>query len=157
MIAGLLADEAPSEERLALAEFLPFRLAVAAQSVSELFAATCEERSGLSTAAWRLLCALAEAGRLEARDLGHRTALDESAVREASAVLLARGLASRTTIDGSLLITDAGLGAHREVAGLALAAEAALLAGLSPAEVHSLHRLLCRLQGAADKLTGRAA
>lgn len=43
---------------------------------------------------------------------------------------------------------------HGEIAPLALAYEAALLAGLAPAEVLTLKRLLSRLEAAAARLSG---
>ena len=45
---------------------------------------------------------------------------------------------------------------HGEIAPLALAYEAALIAGLAPAEVALLKRLLNRLQAAALTLAGEA-
>ena len=43
---------------------------------------------------------------------------------------------------------------HAEISPLALAYEAALIAGLAPSEVALLKRLLMRLQGAANALGG---
>ena len=49
---------------------------------------------------------------------------------------------------------ETGRRLHAEIAPLALAYEAALLAGLAPAEVAQLKRLLQRLEGAAARLSG---
>lgn len=149
---------------LVLADFLPFRMALTAQAVSHLIAATCEDRFGLTIPAWRVLCLLAEAGAtnavetsgLDPRDLAFRAALSDDQVREAAAVLIGRALLRREQGSGNLLVTDQGKAAHAELADLALAAEAALLSGLAPDEVRALHRLLGRLQSAALKLSGRA-
>ena len=149
------AEHGAQPDPLVLAAFLPFRLTLAAQSVSQLIATTCEERFGFTIPAWRVMCLLAEEGLLDIRDLALRAVLTESEVDAAAAGLVARGLALRTSLSG-LTITPAGRVTHAELAELALAAEAALLAGLSPEEVRSLHRLLGRVQAAAMKLSGRA-
>lgn len=154
MSRGLNATAFERDDRLVLADFLPFRLARTAQTVSKLIADTCEERFGLSIPAWRLLCLLAEEKGLDDQTLGVRAALTEPQRREAAAALLAQGLAVRDD-DARLVITGNGLGAHEDLAGLALAAEAALLSQLSPDDVRQLHRLLSRLEGAALRLSGR--
>jgi DNA-binding MarR family transcriptional regulator len=142
------------EDDLVLAHYLPFRLVRAAQAVSALMAATWNERLGLSVPAWRVLCVLAEAAPQGRAELAERTALAVAEVGEAAADLLARGLVGRSGTPDGLTLTAAGLATHAELAELALAAEAALLSGLTPAEVHSLHRLLARLQAAAVRLAG---
>ena len=53
-----------------------------------------------------------------------------------------------------LALTPEGAGLHAEIAPLALAYEAALIAGLAPEEVALLKRLLSRLQSAAGQLAG---
>ena len=53
-----------------------------------------------------------------------------------------------------LTLTPEGAGLHTEIAPLALAYEAALIAGLSPEDVALLKRLLGRLQSAAGQLAG---
>jgi DNA-binding MarR family transcriptional regulator len=146
-------DEPPAAP--VLATYLPFRLARAAQAVSALMAATWNERFGLSMPAWRLLCVLAESGALDREFIADRAALSDAEVAEAAADLLARDLIE--WIQPPLLsLTAAGAALHTELSELALAAEAALLAGLSPAEVHSLSRLLGRLHGAALRLAAPA-
>jgi DNA-binding MarR family transcriptional regulator len=140
---------------LVLGEFLPFRLARAAQAVSNLMAATWDERFGLSVPAWRLLCVLAENGGLPREAFAAFTALTEVEVGTASALLLGRGLIARTR-PATFSLTPSGQALHAELAGLALAAEAALITGLSPAEVHTLNRLLGRLHGAALRLAAPA-
>jgi DNA-binding MarR family transcriptional regulator len=56
-----------------------------------------------------------------------------------------------------LTLTAEGAGLHAEIAPLALAYEAALIAGLAPEEVALLRRLLTRLQSAAGQLAGEAS
>ena len=73
--------------------------------------------------------------------------------------LVARSLLARDTNTGDgrshlLSLTAMGRSLHREIAPLAKAYEAALLAGLAPSEVATLKRLLMRLEAAATKLSG---
>jgi DNA-binding MarR family transcriptional regulator len=87
--------------------------------------------------------------------------MDKVTVSRAAQGLQRRRLVTRSDhqADGRshvLALTVAGLGLHREIAPLALAYEAALIAGLAPDEVALLKRLLQRLQGAADQLGGGA-
>jgi hypothetical protein len=56
-----------------------------------------------------------------------------------------------------LTLTADGEGLYGEIAPLALAYEAALVAGLAPGEVTLMKRLLSRLQAAATGLAGEAA
>ena len=85
--------------------------------------------------------------------------MDKVTVSRAARGLAARRLISRSEnrADGrSHVVTLSMEGArlHGEIAPLALAYEAALIAGLAPAEVAQLKRLLARLQTAADTLSG---
>ena len=140
-------------DRLVLAGFLPFRLATAAQAVSRLIARACEERFALDVAASRAVCALAD-GTLPIAALPQITSLDRPAVESAVTHLEAHGLATRN--GGEVALTSRGLEVHAELAALALAAEAALVSGLAPEDVRTMHRLLGRLEAAALKLSGRS-
>lgn len=152
MFAGFMAAESSPEDRLAPADFLPLRLAGAARAVEALLAAACQ-RFGLSVSDWTVLTVLSGQDALEFVDLARQSRFSEPIAREAVAGLIGRGLMVR--LESALAITADGAAAQGEVARLALATEAALLSGLSPAEVKNLSRLLSRLEAAALKLTGR--
>jgi DNA-binding MarR family transcriptional regulator len=142
------------EQPLILAGFLPFRLAMTAQAVSRLMSRACEERLGLDIPQSRVLCILAEQANLTAGVIDARSGLDRYEIEEAVSALALRGLLRRA--DGGFFLTADGHGLQAELASLALAAEAALVAGLAPEDVRSTHRLLGRLETAALKLSGRA-
>lgn len=144
---------------LKLDAYLPYRLSVASNAVSSLIARAYEDRFGLTIPQWRLLCVLAEDGGKTQRAIVARTGMDKVTVSRAARGLAARRLISRSEnrADGrSHVVTLSAQGArlHGEIAPLALAYEAALIAGLAPAEVAQLKRLLARLQAAADTLSG---
>jgi DNA-binding MarR family transcriptional regulator len=112
----------------------------------------------LSIPQWRLMAVLAEGG-LTPQALVARTAMDKVTVSRAAQGLVTRNLVERAAnqTDGrshTLALTDTGRRLHGEIAPLALAYEAALLAGLAPAEVATLKRLLSRLEAAAARLSG---
>lgn len=156
------ADPPPSRKKpdgtLVLDDYLPFRLSVASNGVSRLIARAYEDRFGLSIPQWRLMAVLAE-GAMTPQAIVSRTAMDKVTVSRAAAGLVSRRLVEKVAspTDGrshTLGLTEAGRRLHGEIAPLALAYEAAVLAGLAPAEVAQLKRLLLRLEAAAARLSG---
>jgi DNA-binding MarR family transcriptional regulator len=157
---------APSQPRqdaaagdLKLDAYLPYRLSVASNAVSGLIARAYEDRFGLSIPQWRLICVLAEDGPLTQAAIVTRTGMDKVTVSRAAQGLSKRRLVQRAdhTSDGRshlLSLSLEGARLHAEISPLALAYEAALIAGLAPSEVALLKRLLIRLQGAANALGG---
>ena len=149
---------------LKLDAYLPYRLSVASNAVSGLIARAYQDRFALSIPQWRVICVLAEAmsanrGGLTQGQIVARTVMDKVMVSRAAQGLLKRRLVARSDheADGRshvLALTEEGAGLHAEIAPLALAYEAALIAGLAPDEVALLKRLLTRLQAAAGQLTG---
>lgn len=147
------------EAGLKLDSYLPYRLSVASNAVSGLIARAYEDRFGLTVPQWRLLCVLAEDGRLSQVQIVARTVMDKVTVSRAAQGLAKRRLVGRSQnkADGRshvLTLTPEGRSLHAEIAPLALAYEAALIAGLAPEEVLLLKRLLGRLQSAAGQLAG---
>lgn len=151
-----------SEGELRLDAYLPYRLSVASNAVSGLIARSYQDRFGLSVPQWRLICVLAEDGGLTQGQIVARTVMDKVTVSRAARGLLKRRLVVRSEhhADGRshvLALSDEGASLHAEIAPLALAYEAALIAGLAPDEVALLKRLLARLQSAAGQLGGDTA
>lgn len=144
---------------LKLDAYLPYRLSVASNAVSRLVARAYEERFGLTIPQWRLVCVLAEDGPSARGAIVSRTFMDAITVGRSARGLLKRRLIEqaapgRSGRDRRLALTQEGERLHGEIAPLAMAYEAALIAGLAPAEVALLKRLLVRLQGAAQTLGG---
>jgi DNA-binding MarR family transcriptional regulator len=157
---GRTAD-AGGDTGLQLDSYLPYRLSVASNAVSELIARAYEDRFGLTVPQWRLLCVLAEDGGLTQVQIVARTVMDKVTVSRAAQGLVKRHLIARAqnTADGrshTLALTPEGRSLYAEIAPLALAYEAALIAGLAPEDVTLLKRLLGRLQAAAGQLAGDA-
>jgi DNA-binding MarR family transcriptional regulator len=161
MIPGRETALAPDGD-LRLDAYLPYRLSVASNAVSGLIARAYQDRFGLTIPQWRLICVLAEDGGKTQRQLVARTVMDKVTVSRAAQGLLKRRLVARSDhhADGRshvLALTAEGAGLHAEIAPLALAYEAALIAGLAPEEVALLKRLLTRLQSAVGHLAGDAS
>ncbi|MGZ3376721.1 MAG: MarR family winged helix-turn-helix transcriptional regulator [Phenylobacterium sp.] len=147
------------EAELRLDAYLPYRLSVASNAVSGLIARAYQDRFGLTVPQWRLICVLAEDGGLTQGQLVARTVMDKVTVSRAAQGLLKRHLVARSDhhADGRshvLALSDEGASLYAEISPLALAYEAALIAGLAPDEVALLKRLLTRLQSAAGHLAG---
>lgn len=147
---------------LKLDAYLPFRLSVASNAVSGLIARAYEDRFGLSIPQWRLICVLAEDRALTQVAVVARTGMDKVTISRAAQGLTKRHLVARNDhhADGRshmLTLTVEGSRLYAEIAPLALAYEAALIAGLAPTEVALLKRLLGRLQTAAHALAGESA
>ena len=147
------------EPVLELDAYLPYRLSVASNAVSGLIARAYQDRFRLTIPQWRLICVLAEDGGMTQGQIVARTVMDKVTVSRAAQGLLKRRLVTRAEhqADGRshvLALSHEGASLHAEIAPLALAYEAALIAGLSPDEVALLKRLLARLQSAAGQLGG---
>jgi DNA-binding MarR family transcriptional regulator len=145
-----MANHAP----LKLEQFLPYRLSILSNKVSQSIAREYEQRFDLSVTEWRVMAVLARFDALSAREVAERTAMDKVAVSRALARLVASGRVTRRTHVGDkrrsvLRLSARGWKIHDAVAPLALAHERELLAHLSMAEREALSRIL-------DKLTASA-
>jgi DNA-binding MarR family transcriptional regulator len=145
------------EAQLRLDDYLPYRLSVASNAVSGLIARAYQDRFGLTVPQWRLICVLAEEGGLTQAQIVARTVMDKVTVSRAAQGLLKRRLVVRAEHQADarshvLSLSGEGRRLHAEIAPVALAYEAALLAGLASEEAAGLKRLLERLQAAAERL-----
>jgi DNA-binding MarR family transcriptional regulator len=155
-----MAAVAPSaaQQRLRLDDYLPYRLSVAANAVSELIARAYVDRFGLTVPQWRLMAVLGEQSPLTQQALCARTVMDKVTVMRAARGLLQRRLLRRApnTEDGRshrLSLSATGERMYAEVAPLALRYETLLLTGIEADEVDRLERWLRRLQQTAAALT----
>jgi DNA-binding MarR family transcriptional regulator len=131
---------------LTLDRFLPYRLSVASNSVSNRIAQSYRKRFGLKVPEWRLIAILAE--------LGGLTRMDKITVSRAASALVERGLvgSNRNPGDGRshfLSLTSEGQSLYTEIAPLARSLERELLADFSLEERTQLETLLRRIERAA--------
>lgn len=138
---------------LELDRFLPYRLSVLSNRISQTIASAYAERFGIGITEWRAIAVLGRYPGLSANAVAERTAMDKVAVSRALARLLERGLLQREAHGDDrrrsvLELSDAGYRVYDEVAPLALGYERALLAPLDEAEREMLDRLLAKLEHA---------
>jgi DNA-binding MarR family transcriptional regulator len=150
-----VASEA--EASLVLEEFLPYRLAVLAHTMSRELSGVYGERFGLSIPEWRILANLGRFGPLYAGELAERSSMDKPKVTRALQRLEAGGLLRRA-IDAEdrrqvrLALTRRGQSVFREIAALALDWERQFLAPLADSERKALNRILTKLmRGSEDR------
>jgi DNA-binding MarR family transcriptional regulator len=142
---------------LKLDAFLPYRLSVASNRVSDAVAETYRALFGLRIPEWRLVAVLAEHDALTQSALGAATRMDKVTVSRAAAALVDRGLVRRGSHarDGRshlLELTPAGRALYAEIAPKALEMEQAIFAGFDSAELASLRLMLQRIEDAVDQL-----
>lgn len=138
---------------LRLEEFLPYRLSVASNAVSDRIAAVYRSRFGLKVPEWRLIAVIAERGRATQASLMAATQMDRMTVSRAATALVARGLVARTRAADrrtlQLTLTAEGLALHASIAPLALSIEAELLGSFTAAERAQLMALLRQVETCA--------
>ncbi|MDW8478824.1 MAG: MarR family winged helix-turn-helix transcriptional regulator [Xanthomonadales bacterium] len=147
---------------LILERFLPYRLSVLANRVSQALARLYRDRFGLSVTEWRVIAVLARHPGLSASALAERTAMDKVAVSRAVASLAAAGRVLRGVDRGDrrrsrLRLSPRGRAIYAAVAPQALAFERALLAALERSDRAALDRALARLAGTDLEALAEAA
>lgn len=141
----------------ALEAFLPYRLSILSNTVSDAIARLYRDEFGLSIAEWRCMAVLGRFAPCAAREVGARTRMDKVQVSRAIAALRARGLALQATDAADrrrskLALSASGRRMHDQIVPRASAAEAGLLKGFGAAERDLLSALLGKLQTAAETL-----
>ncbi len=155
------SDENDRAESFRLAEFLPYRLSVAAESVSHMISRHHLAQSGLAMPEWRLLAAVGRDTVLSPTAAGQRTSMDKVKVSRAAASLVARGLMkqSQDPDDGRgrlLRLTRKGTTIYTSVASTARNIEADLAPGLTKSEWSALHKALGKLSEHAQSILAGA-
>tara|TARA_B100000678_G_scaffold220223_1_gene187560 strand:- start:79 stop:564 length:486 start_codon:yes stop_codon:yes gene_type:complete len=145
-------DAATSDLRLD--EFLPYRLSVASNLVSETIAATYRSHFGLTIPEWRIVAVIAEGEGMTQRDIVHRTRMDKVTVSRAAKVLVGRGLVARQVREEdrrshALVLTDQGKELHRRIGAQARAMERAIFGRFEAEELAAFEAMLRRIDAAA--------
>ena len=137
-------------DALELERFLPYRLSVLSNRISDAIAREYSQRFALGVTEWRVMAVLGRWPGLSASDVARRTAMDKVAVSRAVARLLEAGRLLREAHGDDrrrsvLRLSPAGQAIHDEVVPHAIAFEHRLLDGIGTTERESLFRLLDRL------------
>ena len=137
-------------QALELEKFLPYRLSVLAQLVSEALHDLYAAPFGLSVTQWRVMAALGRFAPLTASEVGQQIVMDKVAGSRAVAGLMKRELIERATDlsdrrRASLRLSAKGRAMHAQIVPLALGYESELCQALSPEERDTLNGLCDRL------------
>jgi DNA-binding MarR family transcriptional regulator len=143
-----MAEHAPIE----LERFLPYRLSILSNRISQAIAREYQQRFDLSMTEWRVMAVLAryDGDGLSAREVAGYTEMDKVAVSRALSRLVEAKRVARRGHDGDkrrsvLRLTAAGWKVHDTVAPLARARERELLALLGADERRALQVILDKL------------
>ncbi len=140
----------PDHSPLELERFLPYRLSILSNQVSQAIASEYQDQFDLSMTEWRVMAVLARFETLSAREVAEHTAMDKVAVSRALAKLVAAGRVDRQRHDEDrrrsvLHLSEEGWRIHSAVAPMAREQEKRMLAELSKAEIDTLARILDKL------------
>jgi len=146
------------KKSLRLDSFLPYRLSIASNTVSDVISRAYAKLFGLSVPEWRVIAVLAEAHGLTQQEIGKRTRMDKVTVSRAAIALSQRGLILRApnSNDGRsrrLSLSDQGTELYWQVAPLALALEARIFDAIDPDELTRFSETLEKITRAADDLS----
>jgi DNA-binding MarR family transcriptional regulator len=155
------ASAADTHALLDLEHFLPYRLSVLSNWISQTIADTYAARFGIGIPEWRAIAVLGRHPGLSANGVAQRTAMDKVAISRTLARLMERGLIQRDTHGEDrrrsvLELSAAGYGIFDEVVPLALARERALLAHFSDEDKQQLDALLTKLSQGLEDMLGPA-
>jgi len=141
---------------LDLEQFLPYRLSVLSNRISNGIARTYEERFGLSVTEWRVIAIVGRYPGVTATEVAERAAMDKVAVSRAVSRLLDCGRLERHDNHADrrakrLYLSAQGVAIHEAIVPAALAYEHDLLETLEPDERRRFLDTLERLAEAAER------
>ncbi|MCA1298693.1 MarR family winged helix-turn-helix transcriptional regulator [Stappia indica] len=145
---------------LKLEAFLPYRLSILAEAVSQSLAGVYRRRYGIAIPEWRVLATLGQFDSMTAKEIGLHSRMHKTKVSRAVATLEERRLVRRHTNsrdmrESFLELTSAGRRIYDELVPEALGFVDRLLAPLSEEERTTLEPLLQRLTERAFELNDR--
>lgn len=143
---------------LELEGFLPYRLNVLAETVSQSLAGIYRRRYAISVPEWRIMATLGQFGTMTAKDIGEHSHMHKTKVSRAVASLEHRDFLRRTANtrdmrESFLELTDKGMGAYRKLVPEARRFIEALVAPLDQADRQVFDRVLDQLARRATELS----
>lgn len=145
---------------LLLQRFLPYRLSVLSNKISQSLADHYSTQFDLTNQEWRILAILGEGKPYSAAELAGRTAMDKVAISRAVKKLLDsnRLVKHQDTTDNrrfELSLSAEGLALYKQVAAIADQYEKELLATFSSQEIEEMDTILNKLDNAIEQLTAK--
>jgi DNA-binding MarR family transcriptional regulator len=144
------ASRASDDPPLRLERFLPYRLALLANLVSEGLSDIYGERFGFGIPEWRLIATLGQFGTMTAKQVGNYTHMHKTKVSRAVAHLARRRFLKRRTNrkdkrEEHLTLTPQGRAVYEKIAPLALAFARHLYDDIALGDRKTFERVLDRL------------
>jgi DNA-binding MarR family transcriptional regulator len=138
---------------LRLDDFIPFRLSITSNLVSETIAGTYQALFGLTIPEWRLIAVIAEEEGATQQRIGQRTRMDKVTVSRAAIALAARELIERRPNaqdrrSQRLHLSKSGRDLYALVAPKALELEQRILARFTAEEIATFTAMLARMDAA---------
>jgi DNA-binding MarR family transcriptional regulator len=152
-----MRNSAALKSRLDLDRFMPYRLSVLTNRVSNAIARQYSDRFGLSIPEWRAMAVLGGTPGLSARDVAERTAMDKVQVSRAVENLMRSKRVQRQadSRDGRIMrlsLTAKGRAIYEEVVPLALHLEEVFLSALTAEERRQFDSVMTKLARQAHLL-----
>jgi len=142
----------------ALEDFLPYRLSLLSNTVSQGISSAYRSQFGLSVTEWRVVAVLGRFPGLTASEVVEQTAMDKVAISRAVKKLQEKGLLERNPHSEDRrrmplnLAPGKGTALFNDVVPKALDYERRFLSTLTDDELSQFHRLVRKLQTAAESL-----
>lgn len=146
-----------TDQILKLDSFLPYRLSIASNLVSEFISKAYSRLFGLNVPEWRLVAVIAETEGITQQEIGSRTLMDKVTVSRAAIALEKRGLIVRVPNPGDgrshlLSLSAEGQELYRHVVPEALALEARIFGAFDSEQLALFSDLIQHISQAAGKL-----
>jgi DNA-binding MarR family transcriptional regulator len=136
--------------QLLLDEFIPYRLSITSNLVSDAIARTYASLFGLTIPEWRVIAVVAEEGGVTQASIGQRTRMDKVTVSRAAIGLAGRGLLTRGAHadrrSRGLTLSAAGQELYAAVAPKALELERRIFDEFDRAELAQFVAMLRRIE-----------
>lgn len=141
-------------KRLILDHFIPYRLSVASNVVSDVIATAYEELFDLNIPEWRVIAVVAENDGVTQQGICTATRMDKVTVSRAAIALVDRGLIARAPNSADrrsrlLALTKAGRALYADIAPKALEFEQRIFASFPPEEIDRFMDMLRAIEARA--------
>ena len=142
---------------LILDKFLPYRLSIVNNKISEVLSVTYAKQFDLTPMEWRVLAVLGQNESISADEICRFTEIDKVAVSRAVTKLVRKKIISRkrSTSDrrrSILRLTKGGVSIYKSIVPLVLEIEANLVDGLSVYERKQFRDLLAKIEYRVNSL-----
>ncbi len=146
------------EPLLTLERYLPYRLSLLSNKVSETVAKTYKDKFAISITEWRIMAVLGEYPGISADEVSLKTHIEKSLISRAISKLLKRKLLCRNISEddkrrSELVLSNTGYEVYEEIVPLSLEYERKFLATLSQQEQEVLSSLIDRLSQHAESIS----